>query len=157
MSHSRHLNLDQWKTTVLLHNGAAHSLTNVLSQAIASNVEISVDLDQVGPVAGDDVPANLFLIQPHNPETYELPLVLYKYQGRFHVLTGNAHVARARTNKQIQVKGLLLSTPALKKARIVKDEEVAPPPTTAPARPFRPESRPARYVSYGGARRDTKY
>lgn len=132
--------LSPWKNTVLLHNGAAHNLQAVMQQAAAGNVEVTIDLSEIGPlVAEGEIAPNLFPIQPKNNEINQLPLVLYKYNGRYHALVGSAHIERAKTNKQTQISGKLLSTPALKKARIIKPEDqMAPPSPSKPNGVHRP-------------------
>jgi hypothetical protein len=146
----------QWNDHVLLHNNAAHNLSTVLAQASSGN-EVTIDLDQIGPVKGDDLPQNLFLIQPKTGDVDALPLVLYKYQGRFHALVGREHVERARTNKQKQVTGRLLTSVALKKARIIKDDPAAPPPLNPvlairPQRPSNPAPRSERRWEFDGTK-----
>lgn len=122
--------LSPWKNTVLLHNGAAHNLCALMQLAFAATApEVTVNLDQIGPVVSgepSDEPAPaLFQIQPKNSEINQLPLVLYKHGGRYHVLFGEAEIGRAKTNQQTQVTGKLVSTPTLKKTRIIKIEPEA--------------------------------
>jgi hypothetical protein len=111
-----------WNKTKLIFNGHEYQLLTLLKTAAAGpKVEVAladIDLEPKGDLSPE--------LHPGNVEIHEENVVLFKHNNKYIVLAGRGRVQRAHTNKLTVVKGNLLSTPALKKSRIVKD--VAPAP-----------------------------
>lgn len=118
-----------WKNTILTVNGAEHNLLLMLKTASTGPL-IDVKVNELA--LDSDIPDNRVLYTPHNADIHDEGLVVYKHNGKFLVLSGRNIAIRARTNKEPSVSARLISTPALKRARIIKEVEKVHIPTPAP-------------------------
>lgn len=127
----------QWKNVVFHFNGHKHNLAQVLAQGNAGPlIDVSVkDLDT------DSVNRKVASVFEGAPsiQTDDLVLngetIVYKINGKFYVLFGHVKAVRAFKQNDVAFKARLISSPAMKKCRIIEPQvEVAP---AAPAYPIR--------------------
>lgn len=124
--------LSKWKSTKLSFNGHDHVLATVIAVAQGGPI-IAVKLSDLA--IDSDVPDNRVLIEPHSAELANLELIVYKHNGKFLILTGHAIIAQAKTDKLSEIKARLLSTPALKRARVIPDQPVQSEPSRPAVQP----------------------
>lgn len=111
---------------VLLFNAHAHYLDALLAQTRTAP-SIGVEREKV-----DLDISNLFYIgiQPASATPSNSEVVFVKYDGRFVVLLGQDKVRAALEQSQATIRGRLLSSPALKKARVPEEVIEVPVPKT---------------------------
>jgi hypothetical protein len=115
------------KQIVLKANGYQHALPLVLAKAGSCPlVEFNVDELDIG---------TLFEFVPYDSVIGGLNLVVYKHAGKFLIVVGADHVAKAIENGQKKISGRLLTSVALKNARLT---EAQPQSIQPPAPPFNP-------------------
>lgn len=114
-----------WSKTVLSFNGHEYHLAQLLKTA-ATGPKIEVKFDEIDLGPKDQLSPEL---KPLDMAIHEESVVFVKHDNKYICLAGRNRIHRAKDKGDTVVKGNLLSTPALKKSRIVKD---APPAATQP-------------------------
>ena len=152
--------MSEQSKTLLVFNGVKHYLH--LVQSIGST----------GPSAGIDVADIDLKTEPvfENPSNYvggeTDPVLFYKWEGKFIVLSGRSRVRTAIADKQTKIKGRIISSPGLKKARVPAPNTEPATPAAAPAptydkqfanRPYFSEERTSRYAGNNAARYPSAY
>ena len=119
------------KGKLLVFQEKKYDLTKLLA-VVGDAPHVEIKYGDINMEPGPDTSVVL-----SNLDTTDAPKVVtfFKWEGKFVILTGHAQaIAQLPEPKKITndclIKGRLLSTPALKKARIV--EYVGPPPTPNP-------------------------
>lgn len=147
--------MSEQSKALLIFNGVKHHVHLVQSVGGSGpNVGIAaVDIDMKTQAT----------FEPHDDATItgDGPILFYKWEGKYVVLLGRSRVENALADKQATIKGRLISTPGLKKARIVT---AAPASDPAPAsntpvyensfanRPRFTDERTSRYAGNSAAR-----
>lgn len=106
--------LSQFAETKLIFNSHEHQLVLVMVAAKGGPL-IDVPVNEI--VVDLESPDNLVSINPPSEEIDGFELAVYKYNGKFLILTGRHHVLNATRTKQTTVQARFVSSPALKKAR----------------------------------------
>lgn len=113
------------KTAVLTLNGHEHDLAKLLDLA-AQGPLITVDLKDVDL---DPTPETAVTLS-HEPNGWQTDdPIFFKYQNKFIPLRGAAGIRQLNSKGLASVKGRLLSTPALKKSRLVDPSAIEPDPS----------------------------
>lgn len=113
------------KTAVLTLHGHDHDLAKLLDLA-AQGPLITVDISDVDL---EPSPENAVKLSKEPEGWATNNPIFFKYQGKFIPLRGWAGIAQLKGNGLASVKGHLLSTPALKKSRLVDESAIEPDPS----------------------------
>ena len=120
------IDVTQWKNTTIEVNDHQHNLALVLSRA-GSCPLIDVTLSDL------DLNTCFTTVPENEAAVQELMPVVYKHSGKMFIIVGRNHVIRALNKKQATLKARLLTSVALKVARIVTTQPEASPPVAPPS------------------------
>jgi hypothetical protein len=144
------------KDCVLEFNGHDHKISLVQSKATAERIEVKLaEIDLAGSLG----------IRPMNHDADQEDAILIKHHGKFQILLGRDSVIDGFSSLPVvAIKARLISSVALKAARVVKEQPA--PPAAAPFNPPRfTDNRapgaanryPPRYGDRSTAPRDSDY